>query len=79
MKVIALRRRPAYGTIGHVERVYGKEQLDEFLGAEPRARDLRAADAGNALDDGREAVCAAAAEAPWSSTSAAPRSSTPRR
>jgi phosphoglycerate dehydrogenase-like enzyme len=32
MKVIALRRRPAYGTIGHVERVYGKEQLAEFLG-----------------------------------------------
>ena len=31
MKVIALRRRPAYGTIGHVERVYGKEQLDQFL------------------------------------------------
>jgi phosphoglycerate dehydrogenase-like enzyme len=31
MHVIALRRRPAYGTIGHVERVYGKEQLDEFL------------------------------------------------
>jgi phosphoglycerate dehydrogenase-like enzyme len=31
MKVIALRRRPAYGVIGHVERVYGKEQLDEFL------------------------------------------------
>ena len=31
MRVIALRRRPAYGTIGHVERVYGKEQLDEFL------------------------------------------------
>jgi phosphoglycerate dehydrogenase-like enzyme len=32
MRVIALRRRPAYGVIGHVERVYGKEQLDEFLG-----------------------------------------------
>ena len=32
MRVIALRRRPAYGTIGHVERVYGKDQLDEFLG-----------------------------------------------
>jgi phosphoglycerate dehydrogenase-like enzyme len=31
MHVIALRRRPAYGTIGHVERVYGKDQLDEFL------------------------------------------------
>lgn len=31
-RVIALRRRPAYGTIGHVERVYGKEDLDEFLG-----------------------------------------------
>lgn len=31
MRVIALRRRPAYGTIGHVERVYGKDQLDEFL------------------------------------------------
>src|SRR6185436_10384089 len=31
MKVIALRRRPAYGTIGHVERVYGKEHLEEFL------------------------------------------------
>jgi phosphoglycerate dehydrogenase-like enzyme len=32
MRVIALRRRPAYGTIGHVERVYGVEDLDEFLG-----------------------------------------------
>lgn len=32
MRVIALRRRPAYGVIGHVDRVYGKEQLDEFLG-----------------------------------------------
>ncbi len=31
MKVIALRRRPAYGVIGHVERVYGKDRLDEFL------------------------------------------------
>ncbi len=31
MRVVALRRRPAYGTIGHVERVYGKDQLDEFL------------------------------------------------
>ncbi len=32
MRVIALRRRPAYGTIGHVERVYGKADLDVFLG-----------------------------------------------
>jgi phosphoglycerate dehydrogenase-like enzyme len=32
MRVIALRRRPAYGTIGHVDRVYGKEELAEFLG-----------------------------------------------
>ena len=32
MKVIALRRRPAYGVIGHVERVYGPDQLAEFLG-----------------------------------------------
>jgi D-2-hydroxyacid dehydrogenase (NADP+) len=32
MRVIALRRRPAYGTIGHVERVYGKDELDHFLG-----------------------------------------------
>ena len=32
MRVIALRRRPAYGTIGHVERVYGKADLDDFLG-----------------------------------------------
>jgi phosphoglycerate dehydrogenase-like enzyme len=32
MRVIALRRRPAYGTIGHVDRVYGKEDLPEFLG-----------------------------------------------
>ncbi|HEX8031176.1 MAG TPA: D-2-hydroxyacid dehydrogenase [Vicinamibacterales bacterium] len=31
MRVIALRRRPAYGTIGHVERVFGKDHLDEFL------------------------------------------------
>jgi phosphoglycerate dehydrogenase-like enzyme len=32
MRVIALRKRPAYGTIGHVERVYGKDELDLFLG-----------------------------------------------
>lgn len=32
MRVIALRRRPAYGTIGHVERVYGQADLDDFLG-----------------------------------------------
>lgn len=32
MRVIALRRRPAYGTIGHVERVYGTADLDQFLG-----------------------------------------------
>lgn len=32
MRVIALRRRPAYGTIGHVERVYGQDDLDDFLG-----------------------------------------------
>lgn len=32
MRVVGLRRRPAYGVIGHVERVYGKDQLDEFLG-----------------------------------------------
>lgn len=32
MRVIALRRRPAYGTIGHVDRVYGKDDLDDFLG-----------------------------------------------
>lgn len=31
MRVVALRRRAAYGTIGHVERVYGPEALDEFL------------------------------------------------
>src|SRR5689334_11895219 len=31
MRVIALRRRPAYGTIGHVERVYGADRLDDFL------------------------------------------------
>jgi len=31
MRVIALRRQPAYGVIGHVERVYGKDHLDEFL------------------------------------------------
>lgn len=32
MRVIALRKRPAYGTIGHVERVYGADELDVFLG-----------------------------------------------
>jgi phosphoglycerate dehydrogenase-like enzyme len=32
MRVIALRRRPAYGVIGHVERVYGADELDDFLG-----------------------------------------------
>jgi phosphoglycerate dehydrogenase-like enzyme len=31
MRVIAMRRRPAYGVIGHVARVYGKDQLAEFL------------------------------------------------
>jgi phosphoglycerate dehydrogenase-like enzyme len=31
MRVIALRRRAAYGTIGYVERVYGPEALDQFL------------------------------------------------
>jgi phosphoglycerate dehydrogenase-like enzyme len=31
MTVIALRRRPAYGTSGHVDRVFGQEQLGEFL------------------------------------------------
>ena len=32
VRVIALRRRPAYGTIGHVDRVYGPTELDAFLG-----------------------------------------------
>ena len=32
MRVIALRRRPAYGVIGHVERVYGRDELEDFLG-----------------------------------------------
>lgn len=32
MRVIALRRQPGYGVIGHVDRVYGKEDLGEFLG-----------------------------------------------
>lgn len=32
MRVIALRRRPAYGVIGHVERVYGIAELSDFLG-----------------------------------------------
>jgi phosphoglycerate dehydrogenase-like enzyme len=32
MRVIALRRRPAYGVIGHVERVYGLADLSDFLG-----------------------------------------------
>lgn len=32
MRVIALRRRPAYGVIGHVERVYGIADLADFLG-----------------------------------------------
>lgn len=32
MRVIALRRRPGYGTIGHVERVYSPEALGDFLG-----------------------------------------------
>ena len=31
-RVIALRRRPAYGTIGHVDRVYGPNELYAFLG-----------------------------------------------
>lgn len=31
MPVVALRRRAAYGTIGHVDRVFGPEQLDAFL------------------------------------------------
>jgi phosphoglycerate dehydrogenase-like enzyme len=32
MRVIAMRRRPAYGVIGHVEQVYGLPDLPEFLG-----------------------------------------------
>lgn len=32
MRVIAMRRRPAYGVIGHVERVYGIADLGDFLG-----------------------------------------------
>ena len=32
MRVIALRRRPAYGVIGHVDRVYGIADLADFLG-----------------------------------------------
>ena len=31
MRVIAMRRRPAYGVIGHVERVYGIADLRDFL------------------------------------------------
>jgi phosphoglycerate dehydrogenase-like enzyme len=31
MRVIAMRRRPAYGVIGHVEQVYGLADLPEFL------------------------------------------------
>ena len=31
MRVIAMRRRPAYGVIGHVEQVYGLADLHEFL------------------------------------------------
>lgn len=31
MRVIALRRRPAYGVIGHVDRVYGIAGLPDFL------------------------------------------------
>ena len=40
MRVIALRRRPAYGTIGHVERVYGKADARRLPGAVPCAGDL---------------------------------------
>jgi phosphoglycerate dehydrogenase-like enzyme len=32
MRVIAIRKRPAYGVIGHVERVYGVADLSDFLG-----------------------------------------------
>ena len=32
MRVIAMRKRPAYGVIGHVERVYGLADLGDFLG-----------------------------------------------
>jgi phosphoglycerate dehydrogenase-like enzyme len=31
MRVIAMRRRPAYGVIGHVEQVYGIADLPDFL------------------------------------------------
>ena len=31
MRVIAMRKRPAYGVIGHVERVYGIADLSDFL------------------------------------------------
>lgn len=32
MRVIAMRKRPAYGVIGHVDRVYGLADLSDFLG-----------------------------------------------
>ena len=32
MRVIAMRRRPAYGVIGHVEQIYGLPDLPDFLG-----------------------------------------------
>ena len=31
MRVIAMRRRPAYGVIGHVEQIYGLPDLPDFL------------------------------------------------
>jgi phosphoglycerate dehydrogenase-like enzyme len=31
MRVIAMRRRPAYGVIGHVEQIYGLADLPDFL------------------------------------------------
>ena len=31
MRVIAMRRRPAYGVIGHVEQIYGLPDLSDFL------------------------------------------------
>jgi len=31
MRVIAMRKRPAYGVIGHVERIYGLADLSDFL------------------------------------------------
>ena len=80
MRVVALRRRGGHGGVaGRRPGATVPDQLDGVPGADRRAGDRRAADAADARPDRRGADCARCRRAPWSSTSAARRSSTPTR